>query len=170
MNKTFIEVFTDASNFLTAYKASGLYTDPNKISDNDATTLYYLLSAKYMNNEIINADEDQFKLKVFAIIFQYAPTAFKKLSIQSDIRELSLVELQSGAKVIYNNAMNPSTEPSTATLEELTAINAQNTSNYKKSKLEAYNILTEALKSDVIGTLVGRFSKLFSPFIYEEEV
>src|SRR5574344_913171 len=152
MNKTFIEVFTDASNFLTAYKASGLYTDPNKISDNDATTLYYLLSAKYMNNEIINADEDQFKLKVFAIIFQYAPTAFKKLSIQSDIRELSLVELQSGAKVIYNNAMN-----------------AQNTSNYKKSKLEAYNILTEALKSDVIGTLVGRFSKVFSPFIYEEE-
>ena len=34
--------------------------------------------------------------------------------------------------------MNPGTEPSTGSLEELTSINAQNTTGYKKSKLDAY--------------------------------
>ena len=34
--------------------------------------------------------------------------------------------------------MNPGTEPSTGSLEELTSISAQNTTGYKKSKLDAY--------------------------------
>lgn len=46
-----------------------------------------------------------------------------------------------GSKSIYNHAFNPSNEPSTASLDELDYINEQNTSNVKRSKIDAYGML-----------------------------
>ena len=75
-----------------------------------------------------------------------------------------------GGKAIYNQALNPSAEPGTGTLEELGYINAQNTTNYKKSKLEAYSILTDLLKTDVTENFLTKFKICFKTFVMPEKV
>ena len=63
-NVTFTDIYNNAEDFVNDYKSSGLYinfdNDPDKnkisikISDDSATTLYYLLYAKYGNSSIRN--------------------------------------------------------------------------------------------------------------------
>jgi len=171
--KLFCEIFEDAETFSTAYKDSGLYDATtghlnNSLSDNNINILYYLLYAKYANNPIANYDENQFKYKLWAIIFQYGPAWAKKLDIQNKVRELTDDEIRLGSKAIYNHAFNPSTDPSTASLEELTAINEQNTTNFKKSKLDGYMGLWQLVVSDVTNEFLKKFEKLFKQFVTPE--
>lgn len=171
--KLFSEIYSEASKFVADYKASGLYDATsghlnNSLSDEKATTLFYLLYAKYANNPIANLDENQFKYKMWSIIFKYGPTWEKKLDIQNKIRELTEDEIRVGSKAIYNHAYNPSTEPSTASLEELTAINEQTTTNYKKSKVDAYMALWQIIVSDVTGAFIKKFESLFKQFVTPE--
>lgn len=88
--KIFTDIFDDAGTFVFYYQHSGI---PTTISTASATTLYYLLYARYANSPIANYDEEQFKYKVFSIVFQYGPTWEKKLSIQQTLRGLSLNDL-----------------------------------------------------------------------------
>ena len=125
-------------------------------------TLFYLLYAKYGNNPIANNDPNQFKFKVYSLIFAYGPTWEKKLDIQDKLRALAEADLLAGAKQIYNHAFNPSATPSTETLEELTYINDQNTALHKKSKMEAYSLLWEILHSNATEEFLRQFIKLFS--------
>ena len=171
--KLFCEIYDNAEDFVEEYKASGLYDATsghlnNSLSDSEATVLFYLLYARYGNNPIANYDENQFKYKLFATIFQYGPAWSKKLEIQNKLRELTDDEIRLGSKAIYNHAYNPSTDPSTASLEELTAINEQNTTNYKRSKLEAYGTLWDLVVSDVSETFIKKFEKLFKQFVSPE--
>ena len=177
--KLFCEIYDNAEDFVADYKDSGLYdavsvgTPPvlhlnNSLSDQEATILFYLLYARYGNNPIANYDENQFKYKIFATIFQYGPAWSKKLDIQKSIRELTEADIRLGSKAIYNHAYNPSTGPSTASLEELTAINEQNTTNYKKSKLEGYMGLWQMVVSDVTEEFIRKFEKLFKQFVTAE--
>lgn len=171
--KLFCEIFEDAATFSTAYKDSGLYDATtghlnNSLSDTNINILYYLLYAKYANNPIANYDENQFKYKLWAIIFQYGPAWAKKLDIQNKVRELTDDEIRLGSKAIYNHAYNPSTDPSTASLEELTAINEQNTTNFKKSKLDGYMGLWQLVVSDVTNEFLKKFEKLFKQFVTPE--
>lgn len=171
--KLFCEIYDEASDFVADYKASGLYDATsghlnNSLSDEKATTLFYLLYAKYANNPIANLDENQFKYKMWSIIFKYGPAWEKKLDIQNKIRELTEDEIRLGSKAIYNHAYNPSTEPSTASLEELTAINEQNTTNYKKSKVDAYMALWQIVVSDVTEAFIKKFEPLFKQFVTPE--
>ena len=69
--KLFTDIWEEATDFLADYAAVGI---PTTISTQSATTLYYLLYARYGNNPIANWDEEQFKYKVFGIVFQYGPT------------------------------------------------------------------------------------------------
>lgn len=168
--KTFTEIYESASDFASDYStfALGGITDSTLVSK-----LYYLLYAKYANNFITNIDETQFKYKLFTIIFEYGPTWEKRLDIQTKLRAISDDDLLLGAKAIYNHAYNPSTEPSTQSLTELTYINDQNTTNYKKSKMDAYTQLWNLLATDVTEGFLDRFSVLFkkfiSPFVTIEE-
>ena len=171
--KLFSEIYPEASKFVADYKASGLYDATaghlnNSLSDEKATTLFYLLYAKYANNPIANLDENQFKYKMWSIIFKYGPAWEKKLDIQNKLRELTEDEIRVGSKAIYNHAYNPSTEPSTASLEELTAINEQNTTNYKKSKVDAYMALWQIVVSDVTEAFIKKFEHLFKQFVTPE--
>ena len=77
--KLFTEIWEDSDSFLADYQDIGI---PTTISTTNATTLYYLLYAKYGNSPIANFDENQFKYKIFTIIFQYGPTWEKRLDIQ----------------------------------------------------------------------------------------
>lgn len=171
--KLFCEIFDSAADFVSEYKNSGLYDATsghlnNSLSDRDATTLFYLLYARYANNPIANLDENQFKYKVWATIFQYGPAWAKKLDIQNKLRELTDDEIRLGSKAIYNHAYNPSTDPSTASLEELTAINEQNTTNFKKSKIDGYMGLWQLVVSDVTNEFIKKFEKLFKLFVTPE--
>ena len=69
--KLMTDVWSQASDFLTDYQNAGI---PTTISNQNATTLYYLLYAKYGNTPIANYDENQWKYKMFSVIFQYGPT------------------------------------------------------------------------------------------------
>ena len=88
--KLMTEVWSQASEFLTDYQNIGI---PTTISNQNATTLYYLLYARYGNTPIANYDENQWKYKMFSIIFQYGPTWEKRLDIQNTLRGLQISDL-----------------------------------------------------------------------------
>ena len=88
--KLMTDVWSQASDFLTDYQNAGI---PTTISNQNATTLYYLLYAKYGNTPIANYDENQWKYKMFSIIFQYGPTWEKRLDIQTTLRGLQISDL-----------------------------------------------------------------------------
>jgi hypothetical protein len=156
--RTFTDIYSSLEAFKNDYNNSGI---PTTLSDANITTLYYLLYARYGNSNIASSDENQFKYKLMSIIFMYGPAWQKRLDIQNKLMELSDDEILVGATAIYNSALNPSQAPTTQTLEELNYINSQNTTKYKKSKLEGYAILEELIKTDVTEAFIGKFKKLF---------
>lgn len=170
-------IFTDIWNSADEFKAdlnasafAGCMQDGSVEGQKDnVSLLFYLLYAKYGNTPIANNDITQFKYKVFSIMYQYGPTWEKKSEIQEMLRGLTEPELLTGAKAIYNSALNPSTEPSTQGLEELEYINSQNTTNYKKSKMEAYGILWEMLDSNITSRFIDKFAICFKRFVFPEK-
>ena len=102
-------------------------------------------------------------------MFQYGPSWEKKLEIQEKLRALSDEEIAKGSKAIYNTALNPSNAPSTQSLEELQYINSQNTTNYKKSKMDAYTQLWGLIDTDVTGEFINRFNVCFKQFVRPEK-
>lgn len=164
-NFKFTDIYKDVDEFLADYNNNGI---PTIISQESATTLFYLLYARYGNSTLSNSDTNQFKYKLFSIIWQYGGTWEKRLEIQKKLRELSLEdgsEIYKGGKAIYNTALNPETLPSTGDLEEINFINSQNTTNYKKSKLEGLSFLNELLETDVSNEFLNHFQKLFIQII-----
>jgi hypothetical protein len=159
VNRTFADIFPSAEDFVQEYKDSALYSDTNKISNPEL--LFYLLYARYGNSVIASYDENQFKYKVFSTIFMYGPSWEKRLEVQSKVRGLSEEEIIKGSKRINNMSYNPSTAPTTNTLEELTTINQQFTDGWKKSKLEGYSTLLSLIETDVTEEFIGKFKKLF---------
>lgn len=164
-NLKFTDVWPDADSFMTDYGGNGITVT---ITDDSAMLLYYLLYARYGNSTIASADVNQFKYKVFSTVFMYGPTWEKRLEIQKAIRELSLEEVQKGGKAIYNTALNPNQAPTTDALEELNYINSQNTTNYKKSKVDAYAIIIGLLETDVTERFIAEFKKLFLTVVSPE--
>ena len=156
--RTFVEIWNNEEAFANDYNNNGI---PVSISAVSLKTLFYLLYARYGNSNIASSDENQFKYKVFSTIFMYAPAWEKRLDIQKKLRELSDEEIMKGSTAIYNSALNPSTAPSTAALEELPYINQQNATKYKKAKMDAYATLYALIKTDVTEELIGKFKKLF---------
>lgn len=182
----FCDVWDDVDKFKSDYKNSNFYDAEtinnvtnyhNSLNDKNIVLLFSLLYSNYGNNTISNVDLMQFKYKIFSIIFQYGPTWQKDLEIQDKLRNLSEDEIVKGGKSIYNHAFNDATAPSTATLEEITYINEQNTQNYKKSKLNAYNELMLLLHTNVTDVFINRFKICFkklvgfvpSPIYFDEE-
>lgn len=161
----FTDVWQTAASFVSDYKNNGIETT---ISDKTATTLYYLLYSRYGNSVLASSDTNRFKYDVWATIFSYGPTWEKRLEIQDKLRNLTDDELFNGATQIYNHAYNPGTAPSTNTLDELTAINEQNTSKSKKGKMDAYAMLIALLETDVTESFLDKFKKLFLKVVQPE--
>lgn len=140
---------------------SDIGLNPNLLKPESINTIFYLLCAKYGNSHIANSDESQFKLKLFSTIFQYAPYWEKKLDVQSKLRGLTEDQLLEGAKQINNHSYNPSTAPTTDTLDELPTINEQTSTKFKKSRLDGYGLLLDLLERDVTEEFINKFKKLF---------
>lgn len=164
----FTDVWNDVDKFKADYLASPFKDSLSTSSPDNVSLVFYLLYARYGNNPIANFDINQWKFKMFSVIFQFGPTWEKRLDIQSKLRALTEDDLIKGAKAIYNTAMNPSTSPSTAALEELEYINSQNTTNYKKSKMDAYNQLWSLLETDVTNEFLMKFRPCFKQFVAPE--
>ena len=178
MNKTFNEVYTtpdpdvyatDEAYFYAKWLASGFATSEfQNLTENSIKLLFHLLSGKYGDNQIINQSEAQFDKKLWSIVFQYGPFWQKELNIQKELQGLALTDgsaIYLGSKAIYNHSYNPSQTPATTSLDELKTIDDQNTTNYKKSKLEGLAALEEVLKRDVTETFLQRFKILFKKFL-----
>ena len=180
--RTFTQIFsTDGETGSYAAFADMLAATPfaKKIQDAkiDTELLFYLLYSRYGNSHISYSDEDQFVYALFSIIMTYGPAWAKRLSIQEELQKLSLEEgsdIYLGSGAIYNHALNPGTAPSTQTLTELPQINEQNTTKYRKSKLEGLASLAALLETDVSEEFLGKFRRLFirvvapdRPLIYE---
>lgn len=136
---------------------------------NSLKTLFYLLYANYGNSSIASQNEDQFIYKLFSIIFMYGSSWEKRLEIQIKLKNLTDEQLVQGSKIIVNHAYNPGTEPSVGSLEELQAINEQNSSNNKRSLLDAYTYLWEAIKTDVTKEFIDRFQNLFLKVVIPQD-
>lgn len=142
----FCEIWDSSDSFLADYNNTGTeFTNqvPPVISQQNALMTYLLLFSRYGNNPIANFDVTQFKNKIFTIIWQYGPAWEKRLSMQEDIRNLTLQEITQGTKTdwsnegtqsqnnsgtdttINNHAFNPSTAPTTQTTNELDYIDQQ---------------------------------------------
>ena len=170
ITKTFVQVFPRYEVFKKDYDdlislVSGGITP---LTEDNVRATFYLLFARYGNNPIVNYDETQFKFKLMTVIATYGPVWERKKAIQKSLRDLSEAELLQGAKQIYNHAFNPSTEPTTAELEEVTHINDQNTTNNKKSKMEAYSILWANLHVDATDEYINKFKNCFSRFVGDQ--
>lgn len=164
----------DVDAFLLEATTNGI---PLMISEDSAKTLYFLLLAEYANSTIANLDENQFKNRLFGIIFRYGPTWEKRLEIQKKVRDLTEDEIFRGSKQIMNEALHPGTEPTTGSLEELEMISKQNVINIKRDKLTGYSNLLALLETDVTQEFIDKFARLFlkcvapeRPTLYRNEV
>ena len=174
--KKFTDYFGTVDEFITEYNEAAI---PTTISEVSARTLYYLLYSKYGNNPIANYDETQFKYKIWATIFQFGPTWEKRLEIQTRLRNMSEKEMMSGAKSIYNTALNPDQTPDTSQTDELSYVSNQNVNKQTKSVLGAYAELWNMLRIDVTREFLDKFKDLFRTVVmpdhtniyvtYEEE-
>ena len=152
--RKFADIWPSADAFIQDYQASAI---PQKLKVADATTLYYLLYARYGNSSIANSDENQFKYKILTTIYIGGATRKKKQEIQDKLREMTEDEILAGTKAINNHAYNPQTAPTTDTVEELNYINEQNTTKYKKSKLDGYALLWAILNDGVTERFLREF-------------
>ena len=167
---TFAQVYPSYEKFKEDYDALITLVSGGvlPLTNANAQATFYLLFARYGNNPIVNFDITQFKMKLMSVIATYGPVWEKKKAIQKSLRDLSEAELLQGAKQIYNHAFNPSTEPSTQELEELTHINDQNVTNNKKAKMEAYSILWANLHVDATDEYLNKFKNCFSRFVGDQ--
>lgn len=171
--RTFSEIFPSAEDFVAQYAQSQLN---GALTIDSTLQLYYLLYARYGNSHIASSDENRFTYAVWSNIYMYGPAWQKRLDVQRKIIALSDEQILVGGKAIYNQALNPEVEPSTAALTELPYINSQNTTNYVKSKLEGYANLLSLIETDVTKEFIDRFANLFiknlaydEPLLYTTE-
>lgn len=162
--RKFTDVWDSAEDWLAEYLSNPLAV----LSEDAAIQLFYLLYGRYGNSHIASSDETQFKYKMYGIIFQYGPAWEKRLDIQKKIRELTDEEIERGSRQVFNHAYNPSTDPTTASLDELNYINEQNTVGQKKSKLDAYGNVLALLETDVTEEFISKFKKLFLTVVEPE--
>ena len=163
--RTFAEIFTEqgfdsVQVFDTAIKECGI---PLKIKDESLSTLFYLLYARYGNSHIASSDENTFLYKLASTIFMYGPTWEKRIEIQDKLRALQETDILKGSEAIYNTANAPGTEIAGLVDNEgkLDFLSGQNTTAYRKSKMEGYATLASLLETDVTKEFIDRFANLF---------
>lgn len=176
--KSLGEIFRTYDNFLEEWQNTSFNDVVGEELTSSMPLIYDLLLAKYVNSCIANSDESQFKLQLFSIIFNYAPTWQKQITIQKEVRKLTAEELRTtgaGAN-ITNLADNPSQQPGTNSTNELPYITQQSVTKSKRNLADTYATLNSLLNDDYTDKFLNRFKKLFltlvaptGPLWYESE-
>lgn len=177
-NITFSDLWSDSDSFIQAYKTSGLPlsytltdgTTGTYLNDDDLSLIWTLMIGRFADSTIKPYNTfGAFQVRFMSRVWQHAPAWKKELEIQNKLRSMSLAdnsEIYKGSSAIYNTALNPNTTPGTGTDSELSYINSQNVTKYKKSKLEGLAILNDMLKRDVTEKFLRRFDDFFRTIIY----
>lgn len=182
--KTFSELFDDYSDFKTEYTSTQKFPMVIDAADTESHVsnlqiLYYLLYARYGNSPIANYDENQFKTKLGAVIWQYGPTWEKKIDIQTTLRGLTEAQIKTGAiravantgtvgtsgsntynnltstdsgSDVHNHAYNPATDPTTQTTTELNYINEQHVDKFGKSNTMSGSVANSSTQTNNLST------------------
>ena len=180
--RTFANIFPAVTDFTTFYANCGvpqtLFTssDDAAYAKYDISAIYFLLISYYANSHIKSSDENRFKLQLMSIIYEAGAAWQREMFLQEKMMKLSDADVLRGAKAIYNHAMHPDTSPSTASLEELTYIDDQNTTNWQKEKARGYAEAMSYLDPNICSRFMAKFKKLFltvlhpdAPLLYETE-
>ena len=172
--QTFCDVYPSLADFSADYAAmtNNFYpVSGTPFADPDGEVegvIYYLLYARYGNNPIANNDVNQWKFKLWATIFAYGPTWEKKQAIQGVLRGLTEDDLLTGANGIFNHSFNPSTAPTTDTMDELTTINEQSVNKTKRAKMDAYSTLWDILRANPTDDFLVKFRPCFKVFVGDQ--
>lgn len=166
-NRKFSDIYPDFTAWTNAIEASPIPLS-TAISATNLELLYWLLMSRYKNSTIASNDETRFELDLFTTIYSTAPAFFKKLEIQTEIRDLNIDELVTASKVISNHAYNPDTEPLTSSTEALPRINEQNYTTSQRDIASGYALLLALLEDDLIEPYLNRFRLLFITFVDSE--
>lgn len=171
-SRSFIEIFPTFEDFKNEYDN---LDSSIKVVDDSLFVIYYLLLGKYANSHIASQVENQFKVRLFSIIFMYGPVWSKKIEIQKAIRSLDINsdDVLKGTQTTYNNASNDGGTPSTNSDTELKYIDSQSVTKIKYNKLDGYSKIYDLISDDVTEEFLRKFKELFivcvesqSPEIY----
>lgn len=174
--RTFSDIFPSYNDFLLKYNETNTVQTTIAGLD-DPENVFQALYAKYGNSHIAFSDENQFVFAVWTALKQGAVSYNLALRANKRLNEMSEEELRFGGKAIYNHSFNPSTAPSTSTMEELLTINDQNTTNYKKTVMEGYAAALGLVDKNYMSKLVDSLKDLFLkvlepdyPLLYKTEI
>lgn len=175
---TFSDVFPSFESFSDCREEFKLVCPETRIDADTLELCYLLLLTRYGESHFAGYNSEMAAMKVIQMVGSYAPALKQKLKIQDKLVSFDLDgdELLNGTSQIFNHADHPNTDPSTATLEELTYIDSQSTQKVRRGKLEAYAMLMQLMDGDLYDEFTNRFQKLFiriaqpqRPTLYENE-
>ena len=164
-NKTYSDIFPDAQTFEDSFANSGMNSilTPEQLTD-----MYYILYSQYGDSPIANSNENIFKYSLMRIANSEGPIDYKRMQIQQDLILMKDEEIEKGNTMIFNTALNPSTTPTTATIDELQHINAQNVNKNKRGKIEGYQAILRLLDENLTKNFIKKFRLLFLTFVSPE--
>lgn len=161
--RTFCDIFTDVTMFTDEVKNNGLSID---LKDKSISDIYYLLYANYGNSHIASSDENQFKYKLFSIIYRFGGIWERKLEVLNKLAKLDEDEILATSKHISSHAYNPG-EYNIDSNGELNYINEQNKSTSEGSKVVSYANYLDQLQ-DVTTDFIELFKSLFITVVMPE--
>ena len=156
---TFYELWSNPQALITDYAANGL---KGAITDQTLTKLWWLLYGRHGNDGIRGSDVARWKAELFTIVFVHGPAWERKLAIQDELKNLTDDELRATNVHINNQAVNPSTAPSTNAFDPLTYINNQTASGGQRNKMDALTMQAQVLDGDFTEEFLSRFDRLFA--------
>ena len=163
-NEKFTDIYPDVQTFLTEYKTSPLYDE--EMQDTNLMKLYYLLYAKYGNSTIASSDINQFKYKLYSIIYDQGPIWQKYLYIQKQLRSLSNDEILKSSEYINSHAYNPGQYMNDNGI--LDYINDQTKSTTYNATINGYYSYLNTLNS-FTETFLDMFKSLFLTVVAPEK-
>lgn len=166
--RTFADVYPDIDSFVHQVIFSGLDIGEGEKVETRLKQLYYLLYGMYGNSHIAYSDENQFKYRLYGIIFEYFPTWSKKLDVQDDLRGLTDEQIALGSKQVYNKALNPGGVTPTGIDDEINTINEQTVAKSKRGVLERKSLYSAMLNTDFNQYFLARFRTLFLTVVQPE--
>lgn len=139
------------------------------LTKDETEQLYYLLAGKYWTSRIKYSTGRLCYGTICTIIRTYGLQWKKEKEILNKLMQLTYEEIRTGDTRINNNAENPSIEPTTETLDELTYIDNQNVTREKLSAMNSLGIYREMIKEDKDEWFINKFKVLFMKFPTIEE-
>lgn len=137
---------------------------PSTMANGDLKVLWNLLYGRHGNDGIRSSDVARWKMQLFNVIYSYGPTWSKRKSIQSRLRQMDDAAFREGNVSIHNNAVNPSTGPSTTEFQPLPYVNNQTAAGTTKPLVEALLSQAQYLDDTLDEAFLAHFDGLFTVF------